>query len=124
MILAIRCLWPWALAISFKLAWFTGSRLLLCAYLRKNISQSSANKRKQLLKTGDIVGVTTTQAGIDIAHTGLCIKDERGVVHFMDASSSRRNMKVTLEPEIRRSLNWSSELTGVMFARPLEVGKV
>jgi hypothetical protein len=77
-----------------------------------------------LLMTGDIVGVTTTQSGIDIAHTGLCIKDEQGVVHFMDASSSRRSMKVILEREISTCLNWSSKLTGVMFARPLEVGKV
>ena len=74
-----------------------------------------------LLQTGDIVGVATTETGIDIAHTGLCIKDEQGVVHFMDASSARRSMKVTLEPEISTCLNWSPRLTGVMFARPLEV---
>jgi hypothetical protein len=76
---------------------------------------------EHLLQTGDIVGVTTTEEGIDIAHTGLCIKDEQGVVHFMDASSSRRRMRVTLEPDISKCLNWSSKLTGVMFARPLEV---
>ena len=76
---------------------------------------------EHLLQTGDIVGVATTEQGIDIAHTGLCIKDEQGVVHFMDASSSRRSMKVTLEPEISTCLNWSRQLTGVMIARPLEV---
>jgi hypothetical protein len=77
----------------------------------------------RLLQTGDIVGVATTERGIDIAHTGLCIKDEQGVVHFMDASSARRTMKVTLEPEISTYLNWSPKLTGVMFARPLEPRK-
>jgi hypothetical protein len=41
----------------------------------------------------------------------------------MDASSSRRNMRVTLERDISKCLNWSSKLTGVMFARPLEVRK-
>ena len=78
---------------------------------------------EHLLQTGDIVGVATTEEGIDIAHTGLCIKDEQGVVHFMDASSSRTSMRVTLEPEISKCLNWSSKLTGVMIARPLEVQK-
>jgi len=78
---------------------------------------------EHLLQTGDIVGVCTTAEGIDIAHTGLCIKDEQGIVHFMDASSARRNMKVTLEPEISKCLNWSSKLTGVMIARPLEVSQ-
>lgn len=76
---------------------------------------------EHLLQTGDIVGVCTTEPGIDIAHTGLCIKDEQGIVHFMDASSSRRNMKVTLESDIATCLNWSRRLTGVMFARPLEL---
>ncbi len=75
---------------------------------------------EHLLQTGDIVGVCTTERGIDIAHTGLCIKDEQGVVHFMDASSSKANMKVTLERDISKCLNWSPKLTGVMFARPLE----
>jgi hypothetical protein len=78
---------------------------------------------EHLLQTGDIVGVCTTATGIDIAHTGLCIKDEQGVVHFMDASSSKANMKVTLETDISKCLNWSRKLTGVMFARPLEVAK-
>jgi hypothetical protein len=78
---------------------------------------------EHLLQTGDIVGVCTTAEGIDIAHTGLCIKDEQGVVHFMDASSARSRMKVTLEPDIGKCLNWSPKLTGIMIARPLELAK-
>ena len=89
----------------------------------KYLPMARLKAAEHLLATGDIVGVTTTEAGIDIAHTGLCIKDEHGTVHFMDASSSRRNMKVVLETEISRCLNWSPNLTGVMFARPLEVTK-
>jgi hypothetical protein len=87
----------------------------------KYLPMDKLEAAEHLLQTGDIVGVTTTAEGIDIAHTGLCIKDEQGVVHFMDASSSRRNMKVTLEPEISKCLNRSPKLTGVMFARPLEI---
>ncbi len=89
----------------------------------KYLPMEKLRAAEPLLATGDIVGVTTTEAGIDIAHTGLCIKDEQGVAHFMDASSSRRYMKVVLEREISRCLNWSRQLTGVMFARPLEVRK-
>jgi hypothetical protein len=76
---------------------------------------------EHLLQTGDIVGVATTERGIDIAHTGLCIKDDQGIVHFMDASSKRSEMQVTLDRDISKCLNWSHRLTGVMFARPLEV---
>lgn len=89
----------------------------------KYLPMDKLEAAEHLLQTGDIVGVATTEKGIDIAHTGLCIKDEEGVVHFMDASSARRSMKVTLEPEISKCLNWSSKLTGVMFAKPLELAK-
>lgn len=85
------------------------------------LPMSQLKAAEPLIQTGDIVGVCTRQTGIDIAHTGLCIKDGEGIVHFMDASSSRRNMKVTFETDIAKCLNWSSKLTGVMFARPLEV---
>ncbi len=87
----------------------------------KYLPMEKLEAAEPLLKTGDIVGVTTSQTGIDIAHTGLCIKDEDGIVHFMDASSARSRMKVTVEPQISKCLNWSSKLTGVMIARPLEV---
>jgi len=90
----------------------------------KYLPMEKLEAAEHLLQTGDIVGVSTTAEGIDIAHTGLCIKDEQGIVHFMNASSSRRNMRVTLEPEISKCLNWSSKLTGVMIARPLEIRKV
>ncbi|MFN8655155.1 MAG: DUF1460 domain-containing protein [Candidatus Obscuribacterales bacterium] len=74
-----------------------------------------------LLKTGDLVGVCTKFSGLDIAHTGLVYRTEDGVAHFMDASSKKANMKVTIEPgPISKALSWSSDLTGAMFARPLE----
>lgn len=73
------------------------------------------------LKTGDIVGVCTNQEGVDIAHTGLIYRTDDGVAHFMDASSKKKNMKVTIEPgPISEALSWSDHITGAMFARPLE----
>jgi hypothetical protein len=73
------------------------------------------------LRTGDIVGVCTSVAGLDIAHTGLVWRDDEGVAHFMDANSTKSKRKVTIEPgPISGALNWSKNLTGAMFARPLE----
>lgn len=73
------------------------------------------------LKSGDIVGIATSEPGIDIAHTGLVIVDDKGVPHFMDASSNKKKMKVTFEPgPISESLNYNKKHTGAVFARPLE----
>ncbi len=77
-----------------------------------------------LLQTGDIVAVCTRQAGLDVVHTGFVYRTTDGVTHFIDASSSKHKMKVTLEAgAIHNSLNWSQNLTGAMFARPQEVIK-
>lgn len=77
------------------------------------------------LQTGDIVGLCTNVPGLDISHTGLIIKDNTGVPHFMDASSQKKNMKVTLEPGpisqyVAESNQRSQKIIGVVFARPLE----
>jgi hypothetical protein len=74
-----------------------------------------------LLKTGDVVAVCTSLAGLDVVHTGLIFRGDDGVAHFMDATSKKRAMKVTIEPgPISSALNWSKNLTGAIFARPLE----
>lgn len=74
-----------------------------------------------LLKTGDIVGICTNLPGLDIVHTGLIYRDESGIPHFMDASSKKSNMKVTIEPgPISGALGWSKNNIGIMLARPLE----
>jgi hypothetical protein len=74
---------------------------------------------EHLLKTGDIVGVCTTHKGIDIAHTGICYRDDSGMLHFMDASSL--DMKVTLEPvDFAKDFRWSKANTGIILGRPLE----
>lgn len=77
------------------------------------------------LQTGDIVGLCTNVPGLDISHTGLIIKDKDGVPHFMDASSQKKNMRVTLEPGpisqyVAESNQRSQKIMGVVFARPLE----
>ena len=74
-----------------------------------------------LLKTGDIVAIVSNQDGLDISHTGLVIRTADGVAHFMDASSRKAVMRVTLEPgSIGDTLKRFTHSPGVIFARPLE----
>lgn len=79
-----------------------------------------------LLKTGDIVGICTSLPGLDITHTGMVIRDAQDTPRFMDASSKKAVMKVFLEPgsisqKLLQSHKESPNLTGVMFARPLDL---
>jgi hypothetical protein len=70
------------------------------------------------LQTGDIVGITTTIAGIDCSHTGLCYRDEKGVLRFLHASLTKK--QVTLDDELSTYLASVSKHTGIMVVRPVE----
>lgn len=72
-----------------------------------------------LLKTGDILGLTTTRAGLDVSHTGLCYRDEKDVLRFMHASSTQK--KVILDGPLSEYLENSKINNGIMVARPLEL---
>lgn len=73
------------------------------------------------LKTGDIIGLCTNEPGLDITHTGLIMCDKGGIPHFMHASSSKSNYKVTLQTvPIKDAWVSSKSITGATFARPLE----
>lgn len=73
-----------------------------------------------LLQSGDIIGIATNIAGIDISHTGLCLKDGEGVARFMDASSAPSRMKVTLEQgPLHEAVSRSARNTGIVVARPV-----
>lgn len=70
------------------------------------------------LLTGDIVGITTSIAGIDCSHTGLCLRHSDGSLRFLHASSAAK--KVVLGPRLNAYVSGSSKNLGVMIARPLE----
>jgi hypothetical protein len=72
------------------------------------------------LMTGDIVGVTTSLEGLDCAHAGLCYRDDQGALRLLHASTTAK--AVVLDTELASYLARVSTQTGVMVARPLEVG--
>jgi hypothetical protein len=74
------------------------------------------------LETGDIIAVTTNIAGLDVVHVGFVYRTADGAAHFLDASSKKSCMKVTLETTpFSKSFTWSRDLTGIIVARPLEL---
>jgi hypothetical protein len=70
------------------------------------------------LRSGDIVGITTSIDGIDCSHTGICAMDPKGSCMFMHASSSAK--KVVLGPRLSEYVRSGARNLGVMIARPLE----
>lgn len=69
------------------------------------------------LKTGDIIGITTSVKGLDITHVGILIK-VNGRIHLMHASSKAMKVVISEEP-LSDYLKGSKSNTGIMVVRPL-----
>lgn len=72
-----------------------------------------------LLKTGDLIGLTTTTEGLDVSHTGICYRDEKDVLRFMHASSVKK--EVMLDVRLSDYLAKAKINTGIIVARPIEL---
>lgn len=70
------------------------------------------------IEDGDIIGITTTQEGMDIAHTGLAIRVD-GVLKFLHAPLSAGSVAVT-EHSLAEYVQAHTRQSGIMVARPLE----
>jgi len=81
-------------------------------YLPKGKVQTVEGK----LKTGDIVGIVTSVAGLDCSHTGLIIRKGEEA-RFLHASSTAG--RVVSGPRISDYLSRNSKSTGILVARPI-----
>lgn len=70
-----------------------------------------------LLREGDIIGLTTSIAGLDVAHVGVLVEVE-GKLHLLHASQSSYKVEVSDEP-IASFLKPNSKNTGIIVARPI-----
>ena len=70
------------------------------------------------LRTGDIIAITTTIGGLDVSHTGLCYRDQKGVLRFLHASLTKK--QVILDTSLHDYLAGNTKQTGIMVARPKE----
>jgi len=70
------------------------------------------------IHNGDIIGITTSVDGLDIAHTGLAIWSG-GELKFLHAPLSKGIVQIT-EQSLVEYLRQYRNHTGIMVARPLE----
>jgi hypothetical protein len=75
------------------------------------------------MRSGDIVGIATSKAGLDYTHTGLVKLDtsisKQGVVRFLHASQKQK--KVVLDDELAKVVAAHPAARGITIVRPLEV---
>jgi hypothetical protein len=71
------------------------------------------------LQNGDIVGITSTLDGLDIAHTGLVYKDGTGT-YLLHASLKNKEVEIS-KTEIQEYIMANTKQDGIMVARVVDV---
>lgn len=69
------------------------------------------------LQAGDVVAITSSVAGLDIAHTGFAYAFPDGRIGFIHASTTGR---VIRNDDLAQYVRGNRSQTGIMVARPLE----
>ncbi|MGA1413741.1 MAG: N-acetylmuramoyl-L-alanine amidase-like domain-containing protein [Candidatus Kapaibacteriota bacterium] len=70
------------------------------------------------LQTGDIIAIATNKTGLDYSHTGMIIKNAKGMALFLHASSGKK--RVYLDKRISSCLSESSTSIGISVLRPID----
>lgn len=67
------------------------------------------------VNNGDLIGITTNLAGMDISHTGVAVKVE-GKLHFMHAPITGKKVQITEQP-LHDYLAKNAKQTGIIVGR-------
>jgi hypothetical protein len=70
---------------------------------------------EHLIKSGDIIALTTSIKGLDITHTGIATREKDGRIHLLHASTSGA-VKISKKP-LADYLKGIQNNTGIMVAR-------
>jgi hypothetical protein len=74
-----------------------------------------ANSEKNI-NSGDIIGITTNVAGLDISHTGVAIRMDDGRIHLMHAPNVGYKVQITEKP-LADYIKGNKKQTGIMVLR-------
>jgi len=83
-----------------------------------HIPKNRLSDVESLIEPGDIIAITTSIEGLDVAHTGMAIRSN-GVLKYLHAPLSKGKVQIS-EQSLVKYLAGNEKQTGVMVARPLE----
>ena len=95
-----------------------GKERQLSSGTRHYVPQDRVETVLERIRTGDIIGLTSTIAGLDIAHTGFAYRSE-GQVRLLHASSSGRAVELT-EGSLADYVSAQQKQDGLIVVRPVD----
>jgi hypothetical protein len=83
-----------------------------------HIPKNAVARLAHRIKSGDFIGITTSMEGMDIAHTGIAVHQNKAL-HFMHAPITGSKVTITEKP-LSEYLAGIKKHLGIIVARPLE----
>lgn len=83
------------------------------------LPQDQIQANEHLIRTGDIIALTTSIKGLDITHTGFASREADGRIYLLHASTGSRVVELSELPLVDYLKGIKSN-TGIMVARPLQ----
>ncbi|MFK5973752.1 MAG: DUF1460 domain-containing protein [Flavobacteriaceae bacterium] len=82
------------------------------------LPQDQIEAKEHLIRSGDIIALTTAIDGLDITHTGIATREKDGRIHLLHAATGSMKVEVSELP-LAEYLKKIKKNTGIMVARPL-----
>lgn len=82
------------------------------------LPQDQIKANEHLIRSGDIIALTTSIKGLDITHTGIASREADGRIHLLHASTGSMEVEISKLP-LTDYLKGIKSNTGIMVARPL-----
>ena len=83
------------------------------------IPKERVRESEEKMRTGSLIGITTTTPGLDISHTGIAVRMANGAVHLMHAPDVGSKVQITESP-LHEYLAHHPKQTGIIVAEALE----
>jgi len=81
------------------------------------LPQDQIATNEHLIKTGDIIALTTSIKGLDVTHTGIATREEDGRIHLLHASTNSKKVEISELPLVDYLKKiWKN--TGIIVSRP------
>ena len=75
---------------------------------------------EQGITEGDIIAVTTSISGLDVTHTGIAVRNDKGEVCLMHAPDAGGKVHISAEP-LWKYVQKNKKNTGISIARPVDI---
>ncbi|TFG78944.1 MAG: DUF1460 domain-containing protein [Flavobacteriales bacterium] len=82
------------------------------------LAQDQIESSEAMIRSGDIIALTTSIEGLDITHTGIATREADGRIHLLHASTGSGVVEVSKLPLVDY-LKGIKKNTGIMVARPV-----